>query len=79
MELSERKDIEKIVLETLGRRWKYRDCPKCGEWSGMLKFEVKVWRNDPPKDESDYDLIDRLRCIGCLSVYEDILQEVKSE
>ena len=78
MDLSEAREVEKIVHEYLSKSLRqYKDCPKCGQEMTMLKYQVEVWRNNPPKDESDYGLIDRLRCIGCLSVYEDILQEVK--
>ena len=74
MELSEER-VRKLVREEMKNRFTDGlECPKCKAAVTMVKF-----RKYKDLDDDTCDVVNGCRCLSCLTVYEEILQEVKDE
>ena len=78
MDLSDGREVQRIVYQVLGERLveSGKDCPKCGTEVTMVKFNIQVWKD---REKDDYEYVPHLRCLGCLTLYNEVLQEVKGE
>ena len=77
MELSEAREVQRIVHQVLGERLENgKGCPKCGVEVDMVKFQIQVFKGE---GMDDYEYVPHLRCLGCLTLYNEVLQEVKGE
>ena len=66
MKAEERSEVLGLVYEELGRRCQKRACPTCGVDTLFILFDI------PSEDK----LTHRLRCLNCLSLFEEKLRPV---
>lgn len=59
--------IRDAISEELGNYFTERRCPKCSKFTKMLKYWVEA-------GQEDEDIVDKFRCLNCMSVFIEKLE-----
>ena len=74
MDLSEAREVERIARKVVGEYfWMEKECPKCGVEVTMVKLQIQTFKD---REKDDYEYVTHLKCLGCLTLYNEVLQEV---